>query len=83
MSYLADKMEIINDHYAAKVKENVARARLEQLMSRWGYGGPLTFEAEKVHGIITIRGMLKDETWVKDGPQIGVPWKEKIWKQQS
>lgn len=83
MSYLDDKLEIVNDHYVAKVKENVARARLEQLMQRWGYGGPMTAEAAKVHGVIRIRGMLRDEEWVQDGPQIGVNWKEKFWKQVS
>lgn len=83
MSYIDDKLEIVNDHYMAKVKENVARARLSQLMQRWGYGGPLTATAAKTFGVITIRGMMKDETWVQDGPQIGVNWQDKLWKQQS
>lgn len=81
--YLEDKMEQA-ELQGKSERDNIARATLKQLSTRWGVQGGLYWMVEKkAPPKILIKAMGGIEQWELDGDQPGVNYKDKTYKKVS
>lgn len=80
MAYLDDKLEIAEASRKSQYGD-VATARLELLMARWGCQDDLFFHESKAPPMVVVHNSAgEEETWRIDGDQPGVSWKKKLYK---